>query len=77
MAELKGWHTPYHRVLDDACERAHRRFGAVWHVNCHSIPPSAIAPMSRRSTLRPSREAIRLFVLDAQRHSRSSSIIWS
>ena len=38
MARLEGCHTPYHRILDEACEGAHRKFGAVWHVNCHSMP---------------------------------------
>ena len=38
LARLKRCHTPYHRVLDEACRRAHRKFGAVWHVNCHSMP---------------------------------------
>ena len=28
----------YHRVLAEACDRVHRKFGAVWHVNCHSMP---------------------------------------
>ena len=35
---LDRYHTPYHRVLDEACQRAHGEFGAVWHVNCHSMP---------------------------------------
>ena len=35
---LDRCHTPYHRVLDEACRRAHRKFGIVWHVNCHSMP---------------------------------------
>ena len=38
LARLDRYHTPYHRVLDDACQRTHRKFGAVWHVNCHSMP---------------------------------------
>jgi N-formylglutamate amidohydrolase len=25
-------------VLDETCERLHREFGAVWHINCHSMP---------------------------------------
>ena len=37
-ARLDRCHTPYHRVLDEACQRAHRKFGVVWHVNCHSMP---------------------------------------
>jgi N-formylglutamate deformylase len=37
-ARLERCHTAYHRVLDEACQRMHRKFGAVWHVNCHSMP---------------------------------------
>jgi N-formylglutamate amidohydrolase len=37
-ARVERCHTPYHRVLDEACGRAHRKFGAVWHLNCHSMP---------------------------------------
>jgi N-formylglutamate deformylase len=29
---------PYHAALADALERRHARFGAVWHLNCHSMP---------------------------------------
>jgi N-formylglutamate deformylase len=38
LARLERYHTPYHRVLDEACERVHQKFGVVWHVNCHSMP---------------------------------------
>jgi len=38
LARLERCHTPYHRVLDEACRRVHDRFGSVWHVNCHSMP---------------------------------------
>jgi N-formylglutamate amidohydrolase len=38
LARLERYHTPYHRVLDEACRRVHRKFGVVWHVNCHSMP---------------------------------------
>ncbi len=38
LARLERCHTPYHRVLADACDRAHAKFGVVWHVNCHSMP---------------------------------------
>jgi N-formylglutamate deformylase len=37
-ARLDRYHTPYHRALDEACQRTHRKFGVVWHVNCHSMP---------------------------------------
>jgi len=38
LARLERCHTPYHRVLDEACRQAHHKFGVVWHVNCHSMP---------------------------------------
>ena len=38
LARIERYHTPYHRVLDDSCDRLHREFGAVWHINCHSMP---------------------------------------
>src|SRR5206468_3985737 len=40
LARLERCHTPYHRVLDQACRHAHSKFGSVWHVNCHSMPSS-------------------------------------
>ena len=38
LGRLERCHAPYHRVLDEACDRLHREFGAVWHINCHSMP---------------------------------------
>ncbi len=38
LARIERYHDPYHRVLDDACDRLHREFGTVWHLNCHSMP---------------------------------------
>jgi N-formylglutamate amidohydrolase len=38
LARIERYHGPYHRTLDDACDRLHREFGAVWHINCHSMP---------------------------------------
>ena len=38
LTRIERCHTPYHRVLDEACTRLHANFGAVWHVNCHSMP---------------------------------------
>jgi N-formylglutamate deformylase len=38
LARIERYHSPYHNVLDDACERLHDEFGAVWHINCHSMP---------------------------------------
>jgi N-formylglutamate amidohydrolase len=38
LARIERCHTPYHRVLDEACTRLHAKYGTVWHINCHSMP---------------------------------------
>jgi N-formylglutamate deformylase len=38
LSRIERCHGPYHRVLDEACARLHHRFGAMWHINCHSMP---------------------------------------
>lgn len=42
VAEMCGridtYWRPYHAALRAALDDAHRRFGAVWHINCHSMP---------------------------------------
>jgi N-formylglutamate deformylase len=38
LARIERYHTPYHRILDQTCDRLYREFSAVWHVNCHSMP---------------------------------------
>jgi len=37
LARIERNHTPYHRALQDAMDRAHARFGFVYHINCHSM----------------------------------------
>jgi N-formylglutamate amidohydrolase len=32
------YHQPYQRAVKQALDSAHAHFGAVWHVNCHSMP---------------------------------------
>jgi len=32
------YHQPYQRAVKDALDRAHKHFGAVWHLNLHSMP---------------------------------------
>lgn len=31
------YHQPYQRALKDALDEAYEHFGAVWHINCHSM----------------------------------------
>jgi N-formylglutamate deformylase len=40
LGRIARCHTPYHRALDEACARLYRRFGVVWHIDCHSMPSS-------------------------------------
>lgn len=35
---LDHYYWPYHRELEQALDRAQQRAGAVWHINCHSMP---------------------------------------
>ena len=35
---IDRWYRPYHAALDAEADRLHGRFGAVWHINCHSMP---------------------------------------
>jgi N-formylglutamate amidohydrolase len=50
VAEMRGridtYWRPYHAALRGALDEAHRRFGAVWHINCHSMPTMAAPGMS-------------------------------
>jgi N-formylglutamate deformylase len=32
------YHAPYHAAMREQIEAAHARFGAVWHLNLHSMP---------------------------------------
>ncbi len=32
------YHQPYQKAVKDALDEAHAHFGAVWHLNCHSMP---------------------------------------
>lgn len=35
---IERWYLPYHAAVEAALEERHRAFGAVWHINCHSMP---------------------------------------
>ncbi|MFJ4290291.1 N-formylglutamate amidohydrolase [Cupriavidus sp. NPDC089707] len=45
VAEVQGrldrYYRPYHVALAEAVEGTYRRFGAVWHLNLHSMPNNA------------------------------------
>jgi len=35
---IDRYYVPYHAALASALDERHRQFGAVWHINCHSMP---------------------------------------
>jgi N-formylglutamate deformylase len=35
---IAKYYEPYHRSVTAALDERHRAFGAVWHLNCHSMP---------------------------------------
>jgi len=35
---LDRYYWPYHRALENSLDEVYRSAGAVWHVNCHSMP---------------------------------------
>jgi N-formylglutamate amidohydrolase len=37
FSRIERFHQPYHRALRDRLDAAHRRFGRVLHINCHSM----------------------------------------
>jgi len=52
QARIDGCYTPYHQALGKAVQAHHAAFGAVWHLNLHSMPNDAYA----RLGLDPGRE---------------------
>ena len=41
QARISACYAPYHRTVRDAINSAHKHYGAVWHVNCHSMPATS------------------------------------
>jgi N-formylglutamate deformylase len=35
---IERWYLPYHAALAAELDGLHSAFGAVWHINCHSMP---------------------------------------
>jgi N-formylglutamate amidohydrolase len=51
---LATYHQPYQRKLRALLDAAHARWGAVWHINCHSMQEVASAMSTQeRGTPRP------------------------
>ena len=41
QARIAQCYAPYHKAVRDAINAAHRHYGAVWHINCHSMPATS------------------------------------
>ena len=37
-ARIARYYAPYHEALQSQVDAHHRAFGAVWHLDCHSMP---------------------------------------
>ena len=46
---IATYHAPYHAAMRDHIEAAYARFGAVWHLNLHSMPADSYEGMGIRS----------------------------
>ncbi len=40
---ITHYHQPYQKAVKDALDAAYAHFGAVWHLNCHSMPAMSSA----------------------------------
>lgn len=52
-ALLRDYYDPYHTALKRTLDRAHARFGAVWHIDCHSMRSRGNAMNDDDGKLRP------------------------
>lgn len=41
QARISTCYAPYHKAVRDAINSAHKHYGAVWHINCHSMPATS------------------------------------
>lgn len=41
---IENYYKPYHRKLEQLLDMAHYNYGAVWYINCHSMPDSTAVP---------------------------------
>jgi len=48
LERVERYHAPYHQTLDEACDRLHGEFGAVWHINAHSMPSTGSRAHGRK-----------------------------
>ncbi len=78
---IRTYYEPYHAELQEAVDRLHRKFGVVWHINCHSMQaegggmssdPGNKRADQRRAVLR--RRAVELVDINVLGHAQRGEI---
>jgi N-formylglutamate deformylase len=41
QSRIANCYAPYHKAVREAINAAHKHYGAVWHLNCHSMPATS------------------------------------
>lgn len=41
-SRIETYYIPYHNMLEQMIDGAHKNFGQVWHINCHSMPSASL-----------------------------------
>jgi N-formylglutamate deformylase len=49
QGRIANYHAPYHAAMREQIESAYARFGAVWHLNLHSMPANSYEGLQIRS----------------------------
>lgn len=49
QSRIKRYHAPYHAAMQTHIEAAYTRFGAVWHLNLHSMPANSYESLQIQS----------------------------
>lgn len=49
QSRIERFHMPYHQALNGQIEAAYRKFGAVWHLNLHSMPGNSYESLQIKS----------------------------
>jgi N-formylglutamate deformylase len=56
VSRIERCHAPYHARLSGMLDETHARFGAVYHINCHSMP--AVGKQGENDERRPRAEFV-------------------
>lgn len=57
-SRIETYYPPYHETLGNIIEGAHKNFGQVWHINCHSMPSLKAPYSSKKAVISASRRTL-------------------